>query len=65
MSMPWIWIFHLFAEMYFKFQVFLEYADIESSSKARAGMNGRKFGGKEVVATFYQENMYAEGLYDG
>ncbi|XP_021718483.1 splicing factor U2af large subunit A-like isoform X3 [Chenopodium quinoa] len=46
-------------------KVFLEYADIESSSKARAGMNGRKFGGKEVVATFYPENKYAEAQYDG
>lgn len=47
------------------FQVFLEYADIESSSRARVGMNGRKFGGNEVVATFYPENKFAEGQYDG
>ncbi|KAL2905572.1 Splicing factor U2af large subunit B [Bienertia sinuspersici] len=46
-------------------KVFLEYADVESSSKARAGMNGRKFGGNQVVAIFYPENKFAEGVYDG
>ncbi|KAL3592028.1 hypothetical protein D5086_010668 [Populus alba] len=37
-------------------KVFLEYADTEGSSKARAGMNGRKFDGNQVVAVFYPEN---------
>ena len=46
-------------------QVFLEYADTDSSSKARGGMNGRKFGGNQVVAVFYPENKFAEGDYDG
>ncbi|XP_057517690.1 splicing factor U2af large subunit A-like isoform X2 [Amaranthus tricolor] len=46
-------------------KVFLEYADTESSSRARAGMNGRKFGGNQVVAVFYPENKFAEGAYDG
>ncbi|XP_021775299.1 splicing factor U2af large subunit B-like isoform X4 [Chenopodium quinoa] len=46
-------------------KVFLEYADTESSSRARAGMNGRKFGGSQVVAVFYPENKFAEGVYDG
>ena len=46
------------------FQVFLEYADTESSSKARAGMNGRKFDGNQVVAVFYPENKFSQGEYD-
>ncbi|KAJ8762996.1 hypothetical protein K2173_023201 [Erythroxylum novogranatense] len=36
-------------------KVFLEYADIESATKARTGMNGRKFGGNQVVAIFFPE----------
>ncbi|XP_074285870.1 splicing factor U2af large subunit A-like isoform X1 [Silene latifolia] len=46
-------------------KVFLEYADTDGSSKARTGMNGRKFGGNHVVAVFYAENKFAEGDYDG
>ncbi|XP_076889534.1 splicing factor U2af large subunit B-like isoform X4 [Bidens hawaiensis] len=46
-------------------KVFLEYADTESSTKARAGLNGRKFGGNQVVAIFYPENKFNEGEYDG
>lgn len=38
---------------------------MEGASKARAGLNGRKFGGNQVVAVFYQENKFAEGDYDG
>ncbi|CAI0442071.1 unnamed protein product [Linum tenue] len=46
-------------------KVFLEYADTDGASKARAGMNGRKFGGNQVVAIFYAENRFQEGDYDG
>ncbi|KAG9135827.1 hypothetical protein Leryth_002532 [Lithospermum erythrorhizon] len=46
-------------------KVFLEYADVESSSKARQGLNGRKFGGNQVVAVFYPENKFAQREYDG
>jgi splicing factor U2AF subunit len=49
----------------FSYQVFLEYADIEGSSKARSGLNGRKFGGNQVVAVFYPENKFAQGDYEG
>ena len=35
-------------------QVFLKYGDTDGSSRARSGMNGRKFGGNEVVAVFYK-----------
>lgn len=46
-------------------KVFLEYADVESAAKARAGMHGRKFDGNQVVGVFYPENKFAEGQYDG
>ncbi|KAF2283519.1 hypothetical protein GH714_011681 [Hevea brasiliensis] len=46
-------------------KVFLEYADIEGATRARAGMNGRKFGGNQVVAVFYPENKFYQGEYDG
>ncbi|KAL8557020.1 hypothetical protein ACS0TY_004481 [Phlomoides rotata] len=46
-------------------KVFLEYADAESAVKARQGLNGRKFGGNEVVAVFYPENKFSEGDYSG
>lgn len=45
--------------------MFLEYADVESATKARQGLNGRKFGGNQVVAVFYPENRFSEGDYDG
>lgn len=44
-------------------QVFLEYAETESSSRARNGMNGRKFGGNEVVAVFYPEDKFEQADY--
>lgn len=47
------------------FQVFLEYGDGESASKARQSLNGRKFGGNQVIAVFYPENKFYEGDYDG
>ncbi|CAN1306163.1 Splicing factor U2af large subunit B [Linum perenne] len=46
-------------------KVFLEYGDNEGAAKARAGMNGRKFGGNEVVAVFYEENRFHQGDYEG
>lgn len=45
-------------------QVFLEYADVDGSSKARSGMNGRKFGGNQVVAVYYPEDKYLQGDYE-
>ncbi|WJX49496.1 hypothetical protein P8452_35926 [Trifolium repens] len=46
-------------------KVFLEYVDIEGATKARTGLNGRKFGGNEVIAVFYPENKFAQGDYEG
>ncbi|KAL1558899.1 splicing factor U2af large subunit B-like isoform X1 [Salvia divinorum] len=46
-------------------KVYLEYADTESAVKARQGLNGRKFGGNEVVAVFYPEDKFSEGDYSG
>ncbi|CAH8314947.1 unnamed protein product [Eruca vesicaria subsp. sativa] len=44
-------------------KVFLKYADTDGSSRARNGMNGRKFGGNEVVAVFYPEDKFDQGEY--
>ncbi|KAJ0265837.1 RNA recognition motif domain-containing protein [Hirschfeldia incana] len=46
-------------------KVFLEYADVDGAAKARSGMNGRTFGGNQVVAVYYLENKYAQGDYEG
>lgn len=46
-------------------KVFLEYVDAEGAAKARAGLNGRKFGGNQVVAVFYPENKFQQQEYDG
>uniref|UniRef100_A0A0D9XUG8 Splicing factor U2af large subunit n=1 Tax=Leersia perrieri TaxID=77586 RepID=A0A0D9XUG8_9ORYZ len=46
-------------------RVFLEFADVESSAKAKNGMHGRKFANNQVVAVFYPEDKFAEGQYDG
>lgn len=45
-------------------KVFLEYADADGSTKARVGLNGRKFGGNQVVAVYYPEGKFAQGDYD-
>lgn len=44
-------------------QVFLKYADTDGSTRARTGMNGRKFGGNEVVAVYYPEDKFEQGDY--
>ncbi|KAI4331428.1 hypothetical protein MLD38_029618 [Melastoma candidum] len=46
-------------------KVFLEYADVDGATKARNGLNGRKFGGNIVTADFYPENKFAQGDYEG
>ncbi|KAA8540779.1 hypothetical protein F0562_024302 [Nyssa sinensis] len=45
-------------------KVFLEYADVDSATKARSGLDGRKFGGNAVVAVFYPENKFYQEEYD-
>ncbi|XP_048634212.1 splicing factor U2af large subunit A [Brassica napus] len=44
-------------------KVFLKYGDTDGSSRARSGMNGRKFGGNEVIAVFYPEDKFDLGDY--
>ncbi|GKC37823.1 splicing factor U2af large subunit B isoform X3, partial [Tanacetum coccineum] len=44
-------------------KVFLEYADTESSTKARAGLYGRKFDGNQVVVSL--EYKFKQEDYDG
>ena len=50
--------------LFLHLQVFLEYADVESSARAKTGMHGRRFDGKETVAVFFPENKFADGDYD-
>nr|XP_043616449.1 splicing factor U2af large subunit B-like [Erigeron canadensis]XP_043616450.1 splicing factor U2af large subunit B-like [Erigeron canadensis]XP_043616452.1 splicing factor U2af large subunit B-like [Erigeron canadensis] len=45
-------------------KVFLEYADTESSMKARVGLNGRKFDRNQVIVSFYPENKFNMREYD-
>ncbi|CAA7393646.1 unnamed protein product [Spirodela intermedia] len=45
-------------------KVFLEYVDTDGSSKAKMSLNGRKFGGNHVIAVYYPEDRFAEGVYD-
>jgi splicing factor U2AF 65 kDa subunit len=47
-----------------RFQVFLEYADIEGAAKAKTALHGRKFGGNPVVAVCYPEDKFANEEYD-
>lgn len=37
---------------------FIEFATIEGASKAKKGLNGRKFGENEVVAEYFSEQRY-------
>ncbi|KAJ4976791.1 hypothetical protein NE237_001897 [Protea cynaroides] len=42
-------------------KVFLEYSDTADSAKAKAALNGRKVGGRTVVAIYYPEDRYFDG----
>ncbi|KAI8542388.1 hypothetical protein RHMOL_Rhmol08G0135100 [Rhododendron molle] len=54
----------LHAQQQIALQVFFEYVDVDSATKARQGLNGRKFDGNQVVAVFYPEKKFAEADYD-
>jgi splicing factor U2AF subunit len=43
--------------------VFLEYSDTSSCANARNALNGRKFGGNTVNASYYPEDKYHNGDY--
>ena len=47
----------------FCMQVFLEYSDTGGCSSAKNALNGRKFGGNVVCATYYPEDKYYDGDY--
>lgn len=51
-------------EVYGVGKVFVEYANTQSSAKARASLHGRKFGGNVVVAVYYPEDKFSAGQYD-
>ncbi|CAK7350619.1 unnamed protein product [Dovyalis caffra] len=44
-------------------KVFLEYSDTTSCANARNALNGRKFGGNTVNASYYPEDKYYNGDY--
>ncbi|KAK9108809.1 hypothetical protein Sjap_016869 [Stephania japonica] len=46
-------------------KVFLEYADAGGAENALAKMNGRLFGGLQIAAVLYPENMFSQGVYTG
>lgn len=46
-------------------KVFLEYSDGTEAAKAKAILNGRKFGGNTVLAVYYPEDKFSRGEYDG
>jgi len=45
-------------------KVFVEFEQVEDAVKAHAGLSGRKFAGRTVVATFYNEADYAQGVFN-
>ncbi|KAJ7545006.1 hypothetical protein O6H91_09G102600 [Diphasiastrum complanatum] len=44
-------------------KVFVEYSDTEAAAKAKASLNGRKFGGNYVVVMYYSEESFLSGDY--
>ncbi|KAK1678158.1 hypothetical protein QYE76_039006 [Lolium multiflorum] len=46
-------------------KVFLEYADLDSSTYSKAMLHWMWFRGKHVMALFYPEDKFANGDYDG
>lgn len=44
--------------------MFLEYEDSGGSAKAKAALNGRKFGGNVVTAVYYPEDKFSTGEYE-
>lgn len=45
-------------------RVFIEYGLVTAASAARNALNGRKFGGKPVEATFFAEDKFLAGELD-
>ena len=44
-------------------KIFIVYAQVESSMRAQASLNGRKFGGQPVSASFLAEEKYRLGIF--
>ncbi|CAL9759035.1 unnamed protein product [Musa acuminata subsp. burmannicoides] len=45
-------------------KVFLEFANVTDSARAKVSLHGRRFGGNVVSATYYSEEKFATGDYD-
>nr|XP_020176060.1 splicing factor U2af large subunit A-like [Aegilops tauschii subsp. strangulata] len=46
-------------------KVFLEYADLDSSTHSKTMLHMTWFRGRQVIAVFYPEDKFADGNYDG
>ncbi|XP_047271473.1 splicing factor U2af large subunit B isoform X2 [Capsicum annuum] len=46
-------------------KVYLDFEDVETSSRAQQGLNDRKYGSKFTVVVFYPENKFADRDYEG
>ncbi|KAM3302155.1 splicing factor U2af large subunit A isoform X1 [Capsicum chacoense] len=46
-------------------KVYLDFEDVETSSRAQQGLNDRKYGSKFIVVVFYPENKFADRDYKG
>lgn len=45
-------------------KVFVEYQTIKEAQAAQAALMGRKYAGRTVIVSFYDEKMYAEGQHE-
>lgn len=45
-----------------KVKVYLQFDKIEAATKAVIALNNRFFGGRSIIAEFYDEDKYALGL---
>jgi splicing factor U2AF subunit len=45
-------------------KVVVEFADVAGAVKAQSVLNGRRFGGRTVVATYLTESQYEAGQLD-
>ncbi|EPZ32674.1 RNA-binding domain-containing protein [Rozella allomycis CSF55] len=54
-----------FSKFKTSYRIFLEYVDHESAKKAQEALNGRFFGGQQIVASFYSLKAYKEDYLEG
>jgi len=45
-------------------KVFVEFEQVDDALRAHTGLSGRKFAGRSVISTFYNEIDYAQGVFN-